>query len=425
MLEEILDFRNIQKALQRVISNKGAGGVDGMQTDELRDYLAQHWSELKSKILSGMYRPSPVRGIEIPKASGGKRLLGIPTVIDRLIQQAIQQWLSPVYEADFSPYSYGFRPHRNAHQAVLQARSHIASGGSWIIELDLSNFFDRVHHDRLISQLSKRISDKRTLDLIRRYLTSGILLGGVVSPRQEGTPQGSPLSPLLSNIVLDELDKELHKRGHKFVRYADDCSIYVNSNKSAHRVLDSITRYIEKVLRLKVNLEKTKISRPGSCQLLGFSFYRNNKGEYRMWIPQSSLDRIRIKLRKLTMRSKPMTVKERITGLESAIGGWVNYFSIADSKKSMQQLDRKVYNRLRICIWKQWKTIRNRYRNLIKLGLSKYYARMWSKTSIGYSRAARSPILCRTLTNAYFRKEGYVGFYERYYLKTKSQIKLF
>ncbi|GEP93735.1 group II intron reverse transcriptase/maturase [Chitinophaga terrae (ex Kim and Jung 2007)] len=425
MLEEILDFRNIQKALQRVISNKGAGGVDGMQTDELRDYLAQHWSELKSKILSGMYRPSPVRGIEIPKASGGKRLLGIPTVIDRLIQQAIQQWLSPVYEADFSPYSYGFRPHRNAHQAVLQARSHIASGGSWIIELDLSNFFDRVHHDRLISQLSKRISDKRTLDLIRRYLTSGILLGGVVSPRQEGTPQGSPLSPLLSNIVLDELDKELHKRGHKFVRYADDCSIYVNSNKSAHRVLDSITRYIEKVLRLKVNLEKTKISRPGSCQLLGFSFYRNNKGEYRMWIPQSSLDRIRIKLRKLTMRSKPMTVKERITGLESAIGGWVNYFSIADSKKSMQQLDRKVYNRLRICIWKQWKTIRNRYRNLIKLGLSKYYARMWSKTSIGYSRAARSPILCRTLTNAYFRKEGYVGFYERYYLKTESQIKLF
>jgi len=425
MLEEILDFRNIQKALQRVISNKGAGGVDGMQTDELRDYLTQHWSELKSKILSGMYRPSPVRGIEIPKASGGKRLLGIPTVIDRLIQQAIQQWLSPVYEADFSPYSYGFRPHRNAHQAVLQARSHIASGGSWIIELDLSNFFDRVHHDRLISQLSKRISDKRTLDLIRRYLTSGILLGGVVSPRQEGTPQGSPLSPLLSNIVLDELDKELHKRGHKFVRYADDCSIYVNSNKSAHRVLDSITRYIEKVLRLKVNLEKTKISRPGSCQLLGFSFYRNNKGEYRMWIPQSSLDRIRIKLRKLTMRSKPMTVKERITGLESAIGGWVNYFSIADSKKSMQQLDRKVYNRLRICIWKQWKTIRNRYRNLIKLGLSKYYARMWSKTSIGYSRAARSPILCRTLTNAYFRKEGYVGFYERYYLKTKSQIKLF
>lgn len=425
MLEEILDFRNIQKALQRVISNKGAGGVDGMQTDELRDYLTQHWSELKSKILSGMYRPSPVRGIEIPKASGGKRLLGIPTVIDRLIQQAIQQWLSPVYEADFSPYSYGFRPHRNAHQAVLQARSHIASGGSWIIELDLSNFFDRVHHDRLISQLSKRISDKRTLDLIRRYLTSGILLGGVVSPRQEGTPQGSPLSPLLSNIVLDELDKELHKRGHKFVRYADDCSIYVNSNKSAHRVLDSITRYIEKVLRLKVNLEKTKISRPGSCQLLGFSFYRNNKGEYRMWIPQSSLDRIRIKLRKLTMRSKPMTVKERITGLESAIGGWVNYFSIADSKKSMQQLDRKVYNRLRICIWKQWKTIRNRYRNLIKLGLSKYYARMWSKTSIGYSRAARSPILCRTLTNAYFRKEGYVGFYERYYLKTESQIKLF
>ncbi|MBV7534122.1 group II intron reverse transcriptase/maturase [Chitinophaga sp. sic0106] len=425
MLEEILEFRNIQKALQRVISNKGAGGVDGMQTDELRDYLTHHWSDLKSRILSGMYRPSPVRGIEIPKASGGKRLLGIPTVIDRLIQQAIQQWLSPVYEADFSPYSYGFRPHRNAHQAVLQARSHIASGGSWVIELDLSNFFDRVHHDRLISQLSKRISDKRTLDLIRRYLTSGILLGGVVSPRQEGTPQGSPLSPLLSNIVLDELDKELHKRGHKFVRYADDCSIYVNSNKSAHRVLDSMIHYIENVLRLKVNLEKTKISRPGSCQLLGFSFYRNTKGEHRMWIPLSSLDRIQTKIRNLTMRSRPMTLQQRITGLESIIGGWINYFSIADSKKSMQQLDRKVYNRLRICIWKQWKTIPSRYRNLIKLGLSKYNARKWSNTSIGYSRVARSPILCTTLTNAYFRSQGYIGFYERYYLKTECQIKLF
>jgi RNA-directed DNA polymerase len=425
MLEEILDFRNIQKALQRVISNKGAGGVDGMQTDELRDYLTHHWSDLKSKILSGMYRPSPVRGIEIPKASGGKRLLGIPTVIDRLIQQAIGQWLSPLYEVDFSPYSYGFRPNRNAHQAVLQARSHIASGGGWIIELDLSNFFDRVHHDRLISQLSKRISDKRTLDLMRKYLTSGILLGGVVSPRQEGTRQGSPLSPLLSNIVLDELDKELHKRDHKFVRYADDCSIYVNSNKSAHRVLDSITRFIEGALRLKVNHSKTKISRPGSSQLLGFSFYLNTKREYRVRVPATSQHRIKSRIKQLTMRSHSITLQERIASLESMVTGWVNYFSIADSKLLMQKLDSKAYNRLRICIWKQWKTISGRYRNLMKLGVSKYYAKMWSNTSMGYSRVARSPILCSTLTSEYFRKQGYIGFYQRYYLKTEAQRKLF
>lgn len=425
MLEEILDYRNIQKALTRVISNKGAGGVDGMQTDELRDYLQHHWSDLKSSILSGNYRPCPVRGIEIPKASGGSRLLGIPTVIDRLIQQAIQQWLSPRYEGDFSPFSYGFRPNRNGHQAVLQARSHIAAGGSWIIELDMEKFFDHVHHDRLISQLSKRITDKRVLELIRRYLASGILVGGVVSPRQEGTPQGSPLSPLLSNIVLDELDRELHKRGHKFVRYADDCSIYLNSNKSAHRVLESVTGYIERELRLKVNREKTKISRPSGSVLLGFSFYRNIKGEHRIRIPLSSEKRISDKIRKLTQRNSPMPEKDRISRLESIIVGWVNYFSIADCKKLMHKLDSKVHGRLRMCVWKQWKTIKGRYRHLIKLGVPKRNAWQWSNTSSGYSRTARSPILCSTLTSEYFRKQGYVGFYQHYYLKTEHQKKLF
>lgn len=425
MLEEILDYRNIDKALARVISNKGAGGVDGMQTDELRDYLKHYWADLKSSILSGSYRPDPVRGIEIPKPSGGTRQLGIPTVIDRLIQQAIQQWLSPRYENQFSPNSYGFRPQHNAHQAVLQARSYIEEGGSWIIELDLEKFFDRVDHDRLMNRLSCQIKDGRTLDLIRRYLNSGILVGGVISPRQEGTPQGSPLSPLLSNIVLHELDMELHKRGHKFVRYADDCSIYLNSNKSAQRVLESVTFYIEKRLKLKVNGAKTKISRPTSSVLLGFSFYRDFKGKYRMRIPLSSEQRIKAKIRELTGRSSAMTEKDRISRLESIIRGWVNYFRIADGKKLMQKLDSKVYERLRICAWKQWKTIKGRWRHLTKLGISKRQAWRWSNTSLGYCRTAHSPILCSTLTGEYFRKQGYVGFHQHYYLKTEHQKKLF
>ncbi|WP_262888624.1 group II intron reverse transcriptase/maturase [Chitinophaga sp. Ak27] len=424
MLEEILDYRNIHKALRKVISNKGAGGVDGMQTDELRDYLKHHWAELKSSILSGSYRPHPVRGIEIPKPSGGLRLLGIPTVVDRLIQQAIQQWLSPRFESEFSANSYGFRPNRNAHQAVLQARSYLDQGGTWIIELDLENFFDRVHHDRLISRLSERISDRRTLALIRRYLKSGILLGGTVSPRQEGTPQGSPLSPLLSNIVLHELDTELQKRGHKFVRYADDCSIYVNSNKSAHRVLESITGYIEGYLRLKVNREKTKISRPLYSQLLGFSFYRS-KGRYRIRVPLSGEQRVKDKIRQLTSRSKLEPEKERINRLESIIVGWVNYFHLADCRKLLLRLDSHVRVRLRMCLWKQWKTIRGRYRHLIKLGIDRYKALRWSNTSYGYMRIARSPLLSSTLTDAYFKKLGYIGFHQHYYLKTEHQKKLF
>ncbi|MGK9086673.1 group II intron reverse transcriptase/maturase, partial [Brucella intermedia] len=260
MLEEILDIRNVQRAFRQVTANKGACGIDGMETDELRDYLNTHWQTLKTDILTGSHRPQAVRKVDIPKTGGGRRMLGIPTVIDRLIQQAISQWLSPKYEGDFSSNSYGFRPNRNAHQAVLKAQEYLNAGYSWVAELDLDKFFDRVNHDKLMSLLSGKIKDKRTLKLIRSYLSSGIMENGLITPRREGTPQGSPLSPLLSNIILDKLDSTLEERGHCFVRYADDCSIYLRSRKSAHRVMDTIAVYLEDCLKLKVNRGKSKVS---------------------------------------------------------------------------------------------------------------------------------------------------------------------
>ncbi len=304
MLEEILDIRNVQKAFKQVTANKGAGGIDGMQTDELRDYLNANWQTLRTAILNGNYKPQPVRKVEIPKPQGGTRMLGIPTVTDRLLQQAIAQWLSPKNEEVFSRYSYGFRPGRNAHQAVLQAQAYLNEGYEYVIELDLEKFFDKVNHDKLMGLLAKQIADKGTLKLIRSYLTSGIMEGGVASPRTEGTPQGSPLSPLLSNIVLHELDKELEARGHRYVRYADDCSIYVRSEKSAQRVMETITEYIEEKLKLKVNRTKSKVSRPNESTLLGFSFYRSKTG-WEIRIAPKSLDKNKEKDERANKAKRP------------------------------------------------------------------------------------------------------------------------
>lgn len=424
MLEEVLDFRNVQKAMKHVISNHGAGGIDGMQTDELRVYLEGNWTLLKQRILEGSYRPSPVRKVEIPKQQGGMRMLGIPTVLDRLFQQSIAQWLIPKYEPEFSAYSYGFREGRNAHQAVLQAKKFLDEGKEWIIELDLEKFFDTVNHDKLMGLLAKRITDKRTLKLIRSYLNSGIMEGGLVSQRIEGTPQGSPLSPLLSNILLDELDKELQDREHSFVRYADDCSIYVKSEKSAHRVLESITKYIEEKLKLKVNREKTKISQPYQSTLLGFSFYRN-EGEWKIRIAPKALERIKEKLRSKTKRNDPSNASDKIKKIETVVRGWVNYFSIATAKSLMKRLDEMVRVRLRMGIWKQWKKPRTKISNLVKLGVSHWKAYQWGNSSLGYCRIAHSPVLCTTLNNEYFQRLGYVGFYNYYYWKTEHQLKLF
>ena len=424
MLEEILDIRNVQNAFKQVTANKGSAGVDGMQTDELRDYLNTKWQTLRADILEGNYKPQAVRKVEIPKPQGGTRMLGIPTVTDRLLQQAIAQWLSPQYDKEFSNYSYGFRPRRNAHQAVLQAQANLNEGYDWVIELDLEKFFDKVNHDKLMGLLAKKITDKCTLKLIRSYLTSGIMEGGMVSPRTEGTPQGSPLSPLLSNIILNGFDKELEKRGHRFVRYADDCNIYVGSEKSARRVMETVTEYLESKLKLKVNREKSKVSRPTDSTLLGFSFYKSGN-EWVVRIAPKSLDRIKKKMKEKTKRKDPANAKEKIKNMEAVIRGWVNYFAIAKAKSKMQQMDELVRTRLRIGIWKQWKGIKTKKRNLVKLGISEPKAWEWSNSRKGYCRVAHSPILLCALNNEYFTRLRYIGFANYYNWKTEHQLKFF
>ena len=425
MLEQIMDRRNIEKALLQVERNKGAGGVDGMQTDNLRDYLNTHYQQLRQEVLSCNYHPSPVRKVIIPKANGGQRMLGIPTVIDRLLQQAISQWLSQFYEPIFSAFSFGFRPNKNAHQAVLQAQSFLNEGKVYVVELDLEKFFDTVNHDKLMSLLMCKVSDKDTLKLIRQYLRSGIMEGGMVSQRTEGTPQGSPLSPLLSNIILNELDKELSSRGHSFVRYADDCSIYVKSEKSAHRVLASITSYLEECLKLKVNRAKSTVSRPLESTLLGFSFY-SDKGKWAVRIAKKSIERIKAKSKKITERSNGSSTKEKLLKMQPLIEGWVNYFSIANARSIMQELDKCVRTRLRMGLWKEWKNCKTRITNLLKLKASRQKAYEWGNSSRGYCRVAHSPILCTTLNNAYFRDQGYEGFANTYKRVTEAtQTSLF
>ena len=413
MLEKILNSRNMERALRAVERNQGCGGIDEMQSEELRPFVNANREILVTRIMEGNYEPSPVRKVEIPKAQGGVRKLGIPTVIDRMLQQAIHLVLSPVYEEIFDKHSYGFRPGKNAHQAVLTAQGYLNAGYTWIIELDLEKFFDKVNHQKLMYLLSQKVKDKRTLLLINAYLRSGIMEGGLVSQHIEGTPQGSPLSPLLSNVMLHELDKELNKRGHKFVRYADDCSIYVRSEKSAKRVAESIIKYIEGELLLKVNREKTKISRPQKSQLLGFSFYKI-KGGYEIRIGKKSLTRIKAKCKAITRSSDPASETSKLTKLDETIRGWVNYFRLANARSNMERLDEMVRTRLRIMTWRRWKRIRTKVFNLAKLGLTQTQAYMWGNTSKKACRIAHSPILMQTLHIKYWRKAGYVGFYNYY-----------
>jgi RNA-directed DNA polymerase len=329
-----------------------------------------------------------------------------------------------LYEEQFDKNSFGFRRGKNAHQAVQAAKEYINEGNAWIIELDLEKFFDKVNHQKLMALLSVTVKDKGTLKLIHAYLKSGIMEGGMVSQRTEGTPQGSPLSPLLSNIMLHELDKELNRRGHKFVRYADDCSIYVRSERSAQRVAESITYYIEKKLRLKVNRDKTKISRPAQSQLLGFSFYKS-KESYEIRISSKTLKRIKEKCKRITRSSDPASQQLKLKKLEVVMRGWVNYFKIAKAKSNLQKLDEMIRTRLRIITWRSWKRIKTKVRNLIKLGIAKSRAYMWGNSSKGACRIAHSPILCRTLNIDYWRKAGYIGFYDYYHWQTDGQPSLF
>ena len=424
MLEQVLDIRNVQKACKQVISNGGSGGVDGMQTDGLRDFLNANWQTLRTDILEGKYRPQAVKKVEIPKPQGGTRMLGIPTVTDRLIQQSLSQWMNNLWDNEFSANSYGFRPNKNAHQAVLQAQKFLNEGYDYVIELDLEKFFDKVNHDYLMHLLTKKIADKRVLKLVRKYLTTGMMEGGVVSQRTEGTPQGSPLSPLLSNILLHELDKELHVRGLRFVRYADDCSIYVKSQKSADRVMSSISRFIEDDLKLKVNKTKSKVSRPTQSTLLGFSFYKT-KGLWIIRIAKKSVLRMQKKVKHHLKRSNPSSLQSKVIGLSAIIVGWVNYFMIAESKTILQKLDEQTRTRARICQWHQWKRVRTRIKHLKRLGINSQKAYEWGNTSRGACRVAHSPVLTRTLNNQYLSKLGLVSFYNHYFNKRKLQLELF
>ena len=358
-MEQVLNPGNMASAQKRVIANKGEAGVDGMKVSELNAYMAENRTFITESIENGTYQPQAVLGVEIDKASGGKRLLGIPTVIDRTIQQAIQQVLSPIYDAEFSAYSYGFRPNKGAHQAISQGLDYINSGYQDIIDLDLKSFFDVVNHDLLMGILYRKVKEERLLRLIRKYLRTGILIGGASQQREEGTPQGSPLSPLLSNIMLNELDQELESRGLRFVRYADDCSIFVKSKRSAERVLRNSTRYIEDRLHLQVNKEKTGIRRPITFHMLGYNFvssYKQGvKGKYQLRVSPERFKRMKQKVKEITRKKRPLSFSDRITELNSFMKGWIGYFRHANMQGKLQELDVWIRNRLRYCIWKHWK----------------------------------------------------------------------
>ena len=399
-------------ALRRVEENKGSHGVDMMPVQDLRQHIVENWLHIKEAILQGTYEPMPVRRVEIPKPDGGVRLLGIPTVTDRLIQQAIAQVLSKIYDPMFSEQSYGFRPNRSAHDAVRKARGYIKDGYRWVVDMDLEKFFDKVNHDRLMSTLAKRIQDKALLKLIRKYLQAGVMTNGVVSATEEGTPQGGPLSPLLSNIVLDELDKELEARGHKFVRYADDCNIYVKSKRAGERTMKSVKRFVEGKLRLKVNEKKSAVDRPWKRKFLGFSFTSSREPKVR--IAKESIKRVKKKIREITSRKMPYPMEYRIQRLNQYLIGWCGYFALADTKSIFYELDGWIRRRLRMCLWKEWKKPKTKIRNLKKLGVPAWQAYEWGNSRKGYWRISKSPVLHRTLDNSYWKSRGLRSLHERY-----------
>lgn len=384
LLEQVLNPRNMGMAQKRVIANKGEAGMDGMKVGELGAYMASNRLAIIESIENGTYQPQAVLGVEIEKASGGKCLLGIPTVVDRTIQQAIQQVLSSVYDTTFSTYSYGFRPNKGAHQAILQGLSYINSGSQDIIDLDLKSFFDLVNHDLLMSIMYRKVKDERLLRLIRKYLRTGILIGGASQPREQGTPQGSPLSPLLSNIMLNELDQELESRGLRFVRYADDCSIFLRSKRSAERVLQSTTRFIENKLHLQVNKAKTSICRPLTFHILGYNFVssykRGVKGKYQLRVSPIRFNRMKRKVKEITRKKRSLSFSARIEELNSYLKGWIGYFRYANMQGKLQELDVWIRSRLRYCIWKHWKKPNKRMRSYIRMGVRPGMAYAWSRS---------------------------------------------
>ncbi len=420
LLEFILSPANLNAAYLQVKRNKGAGGVDKMEVESLKDYLVANKDGLAMAILRGKYRPNPVRRVEIPKDNGQKRQLGIPTVVDRVVQQAIAQVLMPIYEPHFSDHSYGFRPRRNAHQALKKCRDYTTAGYGYAVDLDLEKFFDKVNHSKLIEVLSRTVQDGRVVSLIHRYLNAGVQVGGKVEASEMGVPQGGPLSPILSNIMLNELDRELERRGHKFVRYADDVVILCKSKRGSERVMGSIIRFIEDKLFLRVNREKSQTAPIRKVKFLGYSFYKT-KGEGRLRIDPKSVSKMKLKVKELTSRSNGWGTDRRKESLRQYIIGWVNYFRLADMQKLLLRIDEWFRRRIRMVIWKQWKRIRTKLANLIKLGVFKSKAWEWANTRKAFWHTANSFILKTTITVERLRKAGYVFFadyYQQVRLKT-------
>jgi RNA-directed DNA polymerase len=405
IMEEVCERENLREALQRVKSNKGSAGVDGMTVDDLSAHLKEHWPVIREQLLNGTYEPKPVRRVEIPKPdAGGVRKLGIPTVLDRFVQQAVMQVLQRQWDPTFSQHSYGFRPGRSAHQAVAQAQQYILAGSGWVVDLDLEKFFDRVNHDKLVGQIAKRVEDKRLLKLIRAFLNAGVMENGLVSPSVEGTPQGGPLSPLLSNLVLDELDRELERRGHRFVRYADDSNIYVRSERAGQRVMESITDFIAYKLKLKVNESKSAVARPQERKFLGFSFTAGP--DVKRIIAPKALERFKRRIREITRRAKGVSIKTTMEELASYMRGWRGYFGFCETPEVLIALTRWVRLRLRAALWRQWKTPRRRRAALIARGVKGRLASNTAGSGRGPWHLARSKALSMGLSNEYFRSLG-------------------
>jgi len=415
LLENILARNNMLNALKKVESNKGAPGIDKMEVPHLRKHLREEWQFIKSALLSGTYKPMPVREVDIPKPDGGLRTLGIPTALDRMIQQAVSLKLAPIFDKDFSKYSYGFRPGRSAHQAVLKARQYIEEGYKWVVDIDIEKFFDHVNHDMLMARVARKVADKRVLKLVRSYLNAGVMRDGVVVGKYEGTPQGGPLSPLLSNIVLDDLDKELDRRGHKYTRYADDSNIYCKSKRAAERTYESIVDFIEKRLKLKVSRKKSKVDSAYRIRFLGYGYYAGQKGKVSLRMGNGVAKRQRDKIRQITRRNRGRSLDSVIKEINVAMTGFINYFKLADMSKFLVKLEMWIRRKLRVIVWKHWKKIKTRFRKLIGMGLTKEQAFMACSRK-KYWRLSKTPQLNTVMGVTYFRDRGLINLVGRYSL---------
>lgn len=413
LMEQALRRENLMAALRRVVRNGGAPGVDGTTVDELGDYCRQHWPRIREELLGGRYQPMPVRKVEIPKPGGGVRTLGIPTVLDRMIQQALLQVLQPGWDATFSDASYGFRPKRSAHQAVLRARDHVADGYRWVVDLDIERFFDRVNHDVLMARVARRIEDKRVLGLIRRYLQAGMIEGGLVSPRSEGTPQGGPLSPLLSNLLLDELDRELERRGHRFVRYADDCNVYVKSKAAGERVMASLERFLSECLRLRINRDKSAVDRPWKRAFVSYTVTHDKKPK--LATAGKAVARLRSNLREILRRGRERSIARVIAEMTPVLRGWVAYFRLSQVRARFEELDKWLRRRLRCILWRQWKRPRTRLRELVRRGLDPEHAARCAFNGRGPWWNAGAPHMNLAVPTSWLRRQGLLSLLEEHH----------